>query len=166
MKTNKILIVVVVIFALFSILFLSKKSDDNMMVEKNMEKQDMNNENSEIVNDVGDMQDQNKTMVKGSYEVYSPEKLVKADIGRVVLFFRASWCPTCKALDSNLKTNLDNIPEGIIILDVDYDNSAELKKKYGVTYQHTLVEVDSKGNMLKKWSGGETLDSVIKNLNK
>lgn len=166
MKTNKILIVVVVIFALFSILFLSKKSDDNMMVEKNMEKQDMNNENSEMVNDVGDMQDQNKTMVKGSYEAYGPEKLVKADTGRMVLFFRASWCPTCKALDSNLKANLNSIPEGITILDVDYDNSAELKKKYGVTYQHTLVEVDSKGNMLKKWSGGETLDSVIKNLNK
>jgi ABC-type uncharacterized transport system YnjBCD substrate-binding protein len=57
-----------------------------------------------------------------------------------------------------------NIPEGVYILDVDYDNSAELKQKYGVTMQHTLVQVDAKGNMITKWSGGDTLDSVVKNL--
>ena len=34
---------------------------------------------------------------KGSYELYAPEKLAKANEGDVVLFFRATWCPTCKA---------------------------------------------------------------------
>ncbi len=37
----------------------------------------------------------------------------------------------------------------------------DLKKKYGVTYQHTLVQVDAAGNTIKKWSGGNTLSSVL-----
>jgi hypothetical protein len=45
---------------------------------------------------------------------------------------------------------------------VDYDNSDELKKKYGVTYQHTLVQVDKDGNLIKKWSGSPTLTSLVK----
>ena len=166
MKTNKILITIVILLVISFVFYFSKKSDDDVMIGEDMEQKVENNPNAEIVETGESMQDQNKKMVLGSYEIYSPEKLVKADAGKVVLFFRASWCPTCKALDANLKTNLNSIPEGVTILDVDYDNSAELKKKYGVTYQHTLVEVDSKGNMLKKWSGGETLDSVLKNLNK
>lgn len=99
----------------------------------------------------------------GSYEPYAPEKIaMKAGSGKVVLFFRASWCPTCRALDRDIKANLGNIPEKLTILDVDYDNSNELKKKYGVTYQHTMVEVDIDGNMIKKWMGSPTLDSFIK----
>ena len=102
-------------------------------------------------------------MSKGSYEAYDPSKLAMADHGKVVLFFRASWCPTCKALDADIKAHLASIPEGVHILDVDYDNSADLKQKYGVTMQHTLVQVDAKGNLITKWSGGN-LDTLVKNL--
>lgn len=98
---------------------------------------------------------------QGSYEVYSDEKISKATSGKVILFFRASWCPTCRALDSDIKSNLMNIPEGVTVLDVDYDKSSVLKQKYGVTYQHTLVQVDSKGNMIEKWSGGSTLAELL-----
>ena len=105
------------------------------------------------------------TMVKsGSYEVYSPEKLIKANTGKVVLFFRASWCPTCRALDTDIRSNLKNIPESVTLLDVDYDNSTSLKKKYGVTYQHTLVEVNADGSMIKKWAGSPTLTSLVKEI--
>lgn len=103
-------------------------------------------------------------MSKGSYEAYDASKLAMAESGKVVLFFRAAWCPSCKALDADIKANMASIPEGVTILDVDYDTSAELKKKYGVTMQHTLVQVDAKGNLIMKWSGGGTLDSVVKNL--
>ncbi len=99
----------------------------------------------------------------GSYEAYAQEKIAKAaDSGDVVLFFRASWCPTCRALDAHIKENLSAIPSGLTILDVDYDNSSALKQKYGVTYQHTLVQVDSDGNLIKKWNGSRTLASLIK----
>lgn len=102
---------------------------------------------------------------KGSYVAYSPEKISWAkDGGKVVLFFHASWCPTCKALDSDLKAHLSDIPAGVTILDVDYDKSTELKQKYGVTTQHTLVQVDASGNLIAKWSGGNTLSTIVDKL--
>lgn len=100
----------------------------------------------------------------GSYEMYSPEKIFKAENNKVVLFFRASWCPTCRALDKDIRVNLKSIPSGVIILDVDYDNSSLLKQKYGVTYQHTLVQVDKDGNLIKKWTGSPTLTLFIKEI--
>lgn len=100
----------------------------------------------------------------GTYEAYAPEKLALANTGDVVLFFRASWCPTCKSLDANIKANKDGIPEGVTILDVNYDDSAALKQKYGVTYQHTFVQVDSLGNQIAKWSGSPTLAALLTNI--
>ena len=97
----------------------------------------------------------------GSYETYSPEKIAKAATGNVVLFFRASWCPTCRALDADIKAHLKDIPSALTILDVDYDNSTSLKEKYGVTYQHTFVQVDANGSLIKKWSGSPTLASLV-----
>ncbi len=100
-------------------------------------------------------------MVSGSYEAYAPEKLSFAQNGDVVLFFRASWCPSCRGLDKDIKENLASIPATLKILDVDYDTETELKKKYGVTYQHTLVQVDKDGSMIKKWSGSPKLSALV-----
>ena len=100
----------------------------------------------------------------GSYEAYAPEKLAKAAEGDVVLFFRASWCPTCRGLDADIKAHLKDIPKDVTILDVDYDNSAALKQKYGVTYQHTFVQVDAQGNQITKWSGSPTLAAFLTNV--
>lgn len=101
---------------------------------------------------------------QGLYEVYSPEKLALAETGQVILFFRASWCPTCRGLDNDIRSNLGSIPSGVAILDVDYDNSTALKQKYGITYQHTLVQVDAAGNQIAKWTGSPTLNSLISNI--
>jgi thiol-disulfide isomerase/thioredoxin len=98
---------------------------------------------------------------QGSYEAYAPEKLALANDGKVVLFFRASWCPTCRVLDADIRGNLGNIPEGVAILDVNYDTATELKQKYGVTYQHTLVQVDAEGNQIAKWTGSPTLAALL-----
>jgi len=98
----------------------------------------------------------------GSYEAYSPEKIALASSkGNVVLNFSAAWCPTCRALEANINANLANIPSNLTILKVDYDNSTDLKKKYGVTYQHTLVQVDKDGNLIKKWMGSPTLAAFV-----
>lgn len=105
---------------------------------------------------------QDDVMMKvGSYEAYAPEKLARAETGDVVLFFHASWCPSCRGLNSNIEANMSAIPEGLSILKVDYDKETELKKKYGITYQHTLVQVDKDGNLIKKWSGSPTLNSLV-----
>lgn len=130
-----------------------EKNDNAMMEKKDSE---MMQKNGEV------MMDKDNTMMKtGSYEKYAPEKLAQADTGDVVLFFRASWCPTCRALDADIKKNLGNIPENVVILDVDYDNSSALKQKYGVTYQHTLVQVDAQGNQIAKWTGSPSLSALL-----
>lgn len=98
----------------------------------------------------------------GSYVAYDASAVMAAaEEGSAVLFFNASWCPTCKSLSKNISASLSDIPSDVTIFNVDYDNSSELKKKYGVTYQHTLVQVDAEGNLITKWSGGNTLDSVL-----
>jgi thiol-disulfide isomerase/thioredoxin len=97
----------------------------------------------------------------GAYLPYEASKLAMANDGDVVLFFRASWCPSCRALDGDIKANLGAIPGGVTILDVDYDTATALKQKYGVTTQHTLVQVTADGTMITKWSGGSTLASVV-----
>lgn len=60
--------------------------------------------------------------------------------GAVVLDFHASWCPTCRAQGKAFETLLkeENL-SGITIYKVDFDNSDDLKKKYGVMKQSTLI---------------------------
>ncbi len=108
------------------------------------------------------VKDESAMMKAGTYESYDASKIAIASATHhVVLFFRASWCPTCRAIDGDIKAHLKDIPESLTILDVNYDNSAELKKKYGVTYQHTFVQVDAQGNLIKKWSGSPTLSALV-----
>jgi thiol-disulfide isomerase/thioredoxin len=78
----------------------------------------------------------------------------------VVLFFNASWCSTCKEARENLEADPAAIPAGLTIVKVDYDDSDELKQKYGVTVQHTFVQVDADGNELAKWNGSVTADEI------
>lgn len=178
---KSILVAIIVIFLGFGIYSVSIKSnndidqndivavDQESMMSKDgvIEKQDESMmSNGDVIEnkDDGMMDDNTAAMSKGSYESYSPEKLAFAKSGDVVLFFRASWCPTCRALDADIRNNISAIPKGVVILDVDYDNSVSLKQKYGVTYQHTLVQVDELGNPIAKWTSSPTLDALVKNI--
>jgi thiol-disulfide isomerase/thioredoxin len=116
--------------------------------------------------DEGATMEKGDTMMKsGSYESYGAPKVAMASATKdVVLFFKASWCPSCVAVDKDIKANLNAIPESLTILEVDYDTSTELKKKYGVTTQHTFVQVDAQGNLIKKWSGSPTLVALVGNV--
>ncbi len=107
-----------------------------------------------------DKKDEAMMKASGSYEDYAASKLAWANDGKVVLFFKASWCPTCQSVDKNILANLGEIPANTHILKVDYDTSGELKKKYGVTYQHTFVQVNAQGNLIKKWSGSPSLTAL------
>ncbi len=124
------------------------ESGEKMMKDDTMEKEDNKMMESEKVS-------------KGSYQEYSNDKLALANNGDAVIFFHASWCPTCRALDKDITKNLSTIPNGLTILKADYDSQIELRKKYGVTFQHTMVQVDASGNLINKWSGGNTLQSIV-----
>ena len=96
----------------------------------------------------------------GTYTNYSESLLANASTGEVVIFFNASWCPTCKSTIKDINANLDKIPSSLTILSADYDKETALRRKYGVTMQHTFVKVDKDGNLIKKQSGLSTVGDI------
>lgn len=165
MDTTRILLIGVIVLLLGGAgwFVLSGKSAEDSMMEKEdaMTEEDAMMKDEDSTTEDEAMMEDDAMKSAGSYEAYAPEKLAKADSGDVVLFFRAAWCPTCRALDADIRSNLGDIPEGVTILDVNYDNSTALKQKYGVTYQHTLVQVDSEGNQITKWDSSPTLAALL-----
>lgn len=100
-----------------------------------------------------------------NYFDYSEQNLASAQKnGKPVLFFAATiWCQTCQALEKEIKEKGDSLPSDVTILKVDYDNDKEMKRKWGVIMQHTLIQLDSNGNEVNRWIGGN-LDALIVNL--
>ena len=81
--------------------------------------------------------------------------------GNTVLFFAATtWCQTCSELDKEIHGRIGVIPSDITILKVDYDNDRNMRTKYGVTQQHTLIVLDKQGSEVKRWIGGN-LDLLL-----
>lgn len=74
-------------------------------------------------------------------------------IGPVVLFFAADWCPTCAKTLRELEEGAARLGD-ISIRIVDYDRSAALKRSFGVTAQHSFVQIDKEGKKLALWNGG------------
>jgi thiol-disulfide isomerase/thioredoxin len=92
---------------------------------------------------------------------YDADAAAYHEAGDVVLFFNASWCPTCQATVKSL--DADGAPAGLTVVSVDFDNSAELREKYGVTVQHTFVQVDEAGSELAKFTGSASGDEIAAN---
>lgn len=172
-KNLGVIIGIVVVIAILGMIYSSSGNkgvmNDETKDKAMMGSKDQSAIDKDMIEDKSMAKETNKEMNKtdsmmkvGTYEAYAPEKILKASSdNHVVLFFRASWCPSCQAIDKDIRANLTKIPNDLTILDVNYDNSNDLKKKYGVTYQHTFVQVDKEGNMIKKWSGSPTLSVLV-----
>ena len=63
-----------------------------------------------------------------------------------MLFFHASWCLQCRSLDEQLRA--EGAPDGLTVFKVDYDSRTDLRQKYGVTLQTTVVFVDDSGQLV------------------
>lgn len=100
----------------------------------------------------------------GVFIDYSSEGQVASTDGVRILFFHAPWCPQCRMIEEDIKSQ--GVPDGVTILKVDYDSNQPLRQKYGVTLQTTFVEVDADGNELEKFVAYNepTFDSVKANL--
>lgn len=99
----------------------------------------------------------------GAYKDYSASA-VSSTKGTKILFFHAPWCPQCRQLEASIKAG--PIPENVTIFKVDYDSNQQLRQKYGVTIQTSLVKVDDSGNLVKRYVAYDepTLDSLKANL--
>ena len=86
-----------------------------------------------------------------------------------MLFFYDNWCPTCQPVDKSLQENQAQLPEDVTVIRVNYndtetsDEEKELAKQYGITYQHTFVQIDSEGQEITKWNGGD-IEQLLSNL--
>lgn len=157
-KKNNVILSVVIIVVAAAVIAINY-TNSNRMSSENLSQQSSFINNSDVINQDNDSGD--RVLASGVYEEYSAEKIARAADGPVVIFFHASWCPSCRTLSGNIDKNISNIPSGLTILKANYDKEDDLKKKYGVTSQHTLVQVDENGNMIKKWSGGSKLENLI-----
>ncbi len=94
------------------------------------------------------------------YRTNHAAELNEARSPRRVLFFYASWCPTCIPADKIISANQSTLPSDVIIYRLNYNDpdtdqtERDLAKQYGVTYQHTFVQIDESGEVVAKWNGG------------
>ncbi|MBI5151776.1 MAG: thioredoxin fold domain-containing protein [Candidatus Pacebacteria bacterium] len=109
------------------------------------------------------MTDTNKI---GQYIEYSKTAFDQNSNKKRVLFFYANWCPVCQPADKSIKENSGKIPADVVVIRVNYNDSdtdqeeKALAQKYGITYQHTFVQIDGEGKEVIKWNGGQ-LDELL-----
>jgi thiol-disulfide isomerase/thioredoxin len=132
------------------------KKDEAMKMEKDKMMKEGDNMSKDTMMKVGEV-----SSPKGVYAQYSANALAQNPTGTNIIFFHASWCPTCKAGEADINANLDKIPENFQILKTDFDTSTALKQKYGVTSQSTFVKVDKDGNKLSMGNGFTKLADIV-----
>ena len=139
---------------------MKAKETAAMEEKKVMDKKDATTENVEgkmIKND------------SSRYVEYSKTVLDQLTDKRRVLYFYATWCPSCKVANEDFTANPNKIPEDVVVIRTNYNDpntdqeEKDLAKKYGITYQHTFVQIDEQGKQITKWNGGDT-DELVTNI--
>ncbi len=97
----------------------------------------------------------------GTYQTYDAAKIAASDAEYILLFFHATWCPSCRALDADITANAAAIPPGVEIYKIDYDTATELKRQYGVTRQHSIIEITAAGVAESSVSHPSTLAGIL-----
>lgn len=182
MKYASIVIVVLIVLGVGGFYFYSQNQSSDSMMKKDeavMEKSDETTEKTDammekssepgVVMDGAVLEDKgsgDSMMSDGGYQPFSQSAFDGAKDSKRVLFFFANWCPTCKPIDAQLSASIAEIPAGVEIFRVNYNDSdtdaadKALAAKYGITYQHTFVQVDASGEEVAKWNGGG-LDKIV-----
>ncbi|MBI5044553.1 MAG: thioredoxin family protein [Candidatus Levybacteria bacterium] len=159
-----VVIAVVVVFGIGAYTFSQNSSQSDSMMKKDeamMSKEDTSMEPTGVMMD--------DKLTNSRYIQYSKSALESALSTRRVLFFYASWCPTCKPADASFTANVSKIPEDVTLIRVNYNDpetdqeEKDLAKKYGITYQHTFVQIDSTGKEVAKWNGGQ-IDELLSHI--
>lgn len=111
----------------------------------------------------------NTTKTPQSYDGYVEYNEIKllealAEKKQVILFFHATWCSTCWVLNTNIATKETLIKENTIIFKVDFDAEENLKRRYWVTSQHTVVYLDQEWEVEKRVRGSIELDEILNDI--
>lgn len=148
-----LIITLVLVFAGVGFVFVKNRSPEITSSAPKEPTQDSANNRQNFIDKNGQTQSR--------YILYSPASFETESEKRRVLYFYANWCPICRPADANLKANENRIPEDVVVIRVNYNDSdtdqdeKKLAEKYGVTYQHTFVQIDQNANEVTKWNGGE-----------
>ena len=81
------------------------------------------------------------------------------------LYFKANWCLNCKLLEEELKEK--GFPDGIDIYEVDFDQAQDLRQKYLVNNQHTLLILDKEEKEIWRdltWNYDKVIETIKKAL--
>lgn len=81
------------------------------------------------------------------------------------LYFKANWCLNCKLLEDELKEK--GFPDGIDIYEVDFDQAKDLREKYSVNNQHTLLLLNNKKEEIWRdvsWDYSKVVQTIQKSL--
>ena len=126
----------------------AKKMMKEMMDMMKMEEMDENMD-EEMEHENAAMKNEPVVEKVTLFEQYSAAKFAQAKGSQnTALFFHADWCPVCKNLEQSITTNLSSLPKNSVIFQVNFDTEMELKKKYGVRSQTTVVFLDKKGEVV------------------
>ncbi len=168
---KKIILITLILISLGLAVYLTQSRSDSpgvkLLDNENQDSVSSTNSNSSDTSKASDSSstNDNSSSVSGQYLSYSKDLVESANPDtKIVLFFNASWCPTCQALNKDINQNLSQIPADVLILSVDYDKSGELKKQYGIIVQHTLVQVSNTGDEKQKWGGSPDLNDILKRI--
>lgn len=104
------------------------------------------------------------TAVAGTYQNYDAEMIAQSTAEHIVLFFHATWCPSCRALDADITAKAATIPAGVEIYKIDFDTAIDLKRQYGITRQHSIIQTSPAGEVIGSVSHGSTLEAILATL--
>ena len=165
-NTQMIMIAVLVVAVIGGIAVMSNRSEPAKTPGMNVD--DAAIKKGETGTLTPDQEAMEKKNANSRYVPYSKSAYDAAADKRRVLYFYATWCPSCKVANEDFTANPNKIPEDVVVIRTNYNDpntdqeEKDLAKKYGITYQHTFVQIDTQGKEITKWNGGKTDELVAK----
>jgi thioredoxin 1 len=163
MKAATIFTVILILVGVSAFMFTSKQKSSNTDLMQSQNTPITTSDNTKI------SESEIVTKEDPRYVEYSKAIIDGSGNARRVLFFYANWCPTCRPADASFSQNESKIPQDVTVIRVNYHDTEtnqeekDLATKYGVTYQHTFVQIDESGNTITKWNGGQ-FDELLRNI--
>jgi thiol-disulfide isomerase/thioredoxin len=170
MKNPMAIVAVIAVIAVLGIgVYTLMKKDVVTMPKEGISLEPTNAMVKKSDNSVNGKKKMDDTVAGSRYVQYSREEAETAAGVRRVLYFYASWCPTCKYADISFTQNVSKVPGDVILIRINYNDpetdqeEKDLAKKYGITYQHTFVQIDDTGKEVTRWNGGQ-IDELLSNI--